>query len=469
MGPTRPPRRWLARGLALLVVCSLLAPATAAALSGGSNEPGELRRGTVRSAAEGSTVVGVQGFHFKGRGSAKKPARLVSVGPQGATEWVLDGEAVGARWFYDVDPLSNGNLLVTSTNATHTIVFELDPDTRERVWIDTLPMADTHDVDALNETHLVVADKDGWNESAGTSDDRVFVYDRTSDTVTWEWRFREHLPTDLDGGVSKGWSHVNDVDPVGEHGLLVSPRNFDQVLLLNRSTDRIEWRLGADGEHATLYEPHNPDHLETDAGEPTVLVADSENDRVVEYTRVDGTWTRTWSVGSSRTLSWPRDADRLPNGNTLIVDSMNHRVIEVTPRGRIVWEYYATWGPYDAERVAHGDGSTGPTMRDLGVTGHHGVRGSAGDVDAPRERSFAAWFAVAVTGTPVEGPGTAVARTWSHVGPWLQPAWLDSWDFAALVGALVVAAGWGAVESLVYLRRALRRALPGRERLRRVE
>ena len=465
--PSGVPRRWLARGLALAVVCSLFAPAATAALAGGSNDPDELSRGTVRSAAEGSTVVGIQGFHFRGRGSAKKPARLVSVAPRGRTEWVFEGEAVGARWFYDVDPLENGNLLVTSTNASHTIVFELDPDSRERIWVETLPMADTHDVDALNDTHLVVADKDGWNGE--TSDDRVFVYDRTSDTVTWEWRFREHLPDDLDGGQSRGWSHVNDVDPVGEHGVLVSPRNFDQVLLVNRSTDRIEWRLGADGDHATLYEPHNPDYLETGAGEPTVLVADSENDRVVEYTRVEGEWTRTWSVGSSRTLSWPRDADRLPNGNTLVVDSMNHRVIEVTPRGRIVWEYYATWGPYDAERVAHGDGSVGLTMRDLGVSGHHRIRGSAGDVDAPRGRSFAAWLAVAVTGTPVEGPGTALARTWSHVGPWFRPAWLDSWDFAALVGGLIVAVGWGAVEALVSLRRVLRRSRPARDRLRRAE
>jgi len=125
------------------------------------------------------------------------------------------------------------------------------------------------------------------------------------------------------------------------------------------------------------------------------------------------------------------------------------------PRGEIVWEYYATWGPYDAERVAHGDGSNGPTMRDLGVAGHHGIRGSAGDVDAPRECPFGAWLATVVTGTPVGGPGTALARTWSHVGPWFQPAWLNSWDFAALVGGLFVAYRWVVVESCVRLRWAL--------------
>jgi hypothetical protein len=33
-------------------------------------------------------------------------------------------------------------------------------------------------------------------------------------------------------------------------------------------------------------------------------------------------------------------AQRLPNGNTLIVDSAEGRVIEVTKSGEVVWEFY---------------------------------------------------------------------------------------------------------------------------------
>ena len=36
-------------------------------------------------------------------------------------------------------------------------------------------------------------------------------------------------------------------------------------------------------------------------------------------------------------LDGPSDADRLPNGNTLISDRWHSRVIEVTPDGTIVW------------------------------------------------------------------------------------------------------------------------------------
>ncbi|MFQ3319609.1 MAG: hypothetical protein ACI80F_001680 [Natronomonas sp.] len=85
-------------------------------------------------------------------------------------------------------------------------------------------------------------------------------------------------------------------------------------------------------------------------GTPTVLIADSRNDRVVEYAREDGEWTRAWVLRGGG-LDEPRDADRLPNGNTLVVDRRGDRLLEVTPTGEVVWEFYAPWQPYDAERI----------------------------------------------------------------------------------------------------------------------
>lgn len=82
----------------------------------------------------------------------------------------------------------------------------------------------------------------------------------------------------------------------------------------------------------------------------TVVVADSENDRIVEYKYENNEWKLTCELKGS--LNWPRDADRLPDGNTLITH--NHRVIKVTPQGEFVWEYFAPWAPYDAERESQG-------------------------------------------------------------------------------------------------------------------
>jgi hypothetical protein len=146
---------------------------------------------------------------------------------------------------------------------------------------------------------------------------------------------------------------------------------------IDRETKEVRWRLGEDDNRNTLFEQHNPDYIEGENGTPTVLIADSRNDRVVEYAREDGEWTRTWVLRGGG-LDEPRDADRLPNGNTLVVDRRGDRLLEVTPTGEVVWEFYAPWQPYDAERIGTGDESSAPTARQLDATGTYEMTGSAG-------------------------------------------------------------------------------------------
>ena len=45
-------------------------------------------------------------------------------------------------------------------------------------------------------------------------------------------------------------------------------------------------------------------------------------------------------------------AERLSNGNTLITEYSNYRVIEVDSGGTIVWEYTILGFPWDAERIS---------------------------------------------------------------------------------------------------------------------
>ena len=56
-------------------------------------------------------------------------------------------------------------------------------------------------------------------------------------------------------------------------------------------------------------------------------------------------------------LDWPTEVERLPNGNTLITDSKNHRVIEVTPKKEIVWTYQMEKHGhlYEADRLPNGN------------------------------------------------------------------------------------------------------------------
>ncbi|MDQ2054945.1 aryl-sulfate sulfotransferase [Halobellus sp. H-GB7] len=434
------------RLLALLLVVSLLAPAGVSALTYDPSTDTSLEPGTITSPANGSTVISVQGYTFQGNTNPKKPARLLSVGPRGDLQWTHNDSVGGSAWFFDVDPLPNGNLLVSSPRAGDTVVFELNPETQERVWQERFNMTDTHDVAYLGDDRIAIANMREWNASAEVSDDRIVIYNRSTGEFTWEWYFKNHFPESTDGGYNDDWSHVNDVDPVGEDRLLLSPRNFDQAIVVDIESKEIVERLGSDDDYDVMREQHNPDWLLSENGTPTILVADSGNNRVVEYAKEDGEWVRTWEVGTG-SLTWPRDADRLPNGNTLVTDTLNHRVMELTPTGEVVWEYYATWGPYDAERIGTGPESSGPTIRDLNASGSYDITGSANLTAGGNESvGFAGRIRATFAGTALEGPMNEFATRWAHVTPWLRPVWMSGWDFVWAISALLVGLVWAGGE-----------------------
>jgi len=471
-------RRWYVRGFTLALVIALLASATVLSVG---YEPPELEPGNIDQRANGTTIVAVQGFHFKGQGDKKKPARLVGLDPEGNVSWIYSGTRRGASWFYDSDPLPNGDVLAVNTMKVYgygrTQVYRLDPRTKERVWEVTLDLTDTHDVDLINGDQLLVANMRQWDGSVGVSNDRLVIYDIsgiingtqervTEDDVVWEWHFKNHYPESTDGGMSDDWTHVNDVDKIGPGQYLASPRNFDQVIVVNRSTGEIDHQLGGDGKLSIINEQHNPTYLETEDGKPTILVADSENERVVEYTCTELAggeceWERVCTVGEDQ-LNWPRDADRLPNGNTLIVDSMGHRVLEVTPTGRIVWESYVPWAPYDAERMAYGDEAMDagerPTMHDMGFNGTYRLKNSAGLAPGTQggTQTFPQWLKLTFGGTPLEGPIFDFAELWESASQWAKPVWMAPWSLVYLTATAVLVLGWALAE-LVYQRRRIGR------------
>jgi hypothetical protein len=209
-----------------------------------------------------------------------------------------------------------------------------------------------HDVDRIGPDRLLVAD---------IAQDRVFIVNTTTELVEWEWDVQVEYDVRSGGPFPDDWTHLNDVEYVeiqDREVVMVSLRNHDQVVFVDVKRGLMKnWTLGADDAHSIVYEQHNPDYIPSEDGGPAVLVADSENGRVIEYQREDGAWVRSWSWADER-LQWPRDADRLPNGHTLVTDSNGDRVLEVDTNGTVVWS--ATIGfPYEAERLGTGDESTG--------------------------------------------------------------------------------------------------------------
>ncbi len=71
-----------------------------------------------------------------------------------------------------------------------------------------------------------------------------------------------------------------------------------------------------------------------------ILIGDENNNRILEIAR-DGTIVWEYNQG----LSGAAFASRLPNGNTLITDSSHSRVFEVTPNKKMVFEYFTNSDP----------------------------------------------------------------------------------------------------------------------------
>lgn len=371
--------------LIVVVIClsvtSIAVPGTAGVAAGQEPVPDDRPNscvGTMDQRPDEETVISIQGIRLTPDGYEKRPAMLVSLAPNGSFEWARNASSHGRMWAYDVDPMGNGDFLFTTTEPGASLVGRFDPAENEYVWLERFGepetdgnphIVDAHDADMINDHEIAIVDK-------GQGHERIVVYNRTRGETVWEWRFENHteaFPRN-GGGPADDWTHVNDIEAIGEDQFMISVRNFDQVAFVNRTTGEVEQVLGEDDNYEILNEQHNPDFLRGSDGERTVLVADSENDRVVEYAYDNETeeWERVWSVTG---MNEPRDADRLPNGNTLIADRMGHRLVEVTPQGNVVWEVYTPWEPYDAERGT--DESEGPTMREQGVDGRYEIDGGA--------------------------------------------------------------------------------------------
>lgn len=288
--------------------------------------------------------------------------------------------------------------------------------------------AEWHDVDRINETHYVVADM---------YLDRIFVVNVDTDMVVWEWSAQRYLPLSSGGSYPSDWVHLNDVEVLDDGRFMVSLRNQDQVVFVNRTAGVDEsWTLGGDDRHDVLHEQHNPDYIPPDDGGPAALVSDSENNRVIEYQRTDGSWERTWTWQDPH-LQWPRDADRLPNGHTLITDSHGGRIIEVDQAGSIVWELDVPRA-YEAERLHTGDESTGgPSATSAGLESRTGFQepeetqagGTGGILDEIRVR---------VKGLFPNKLVNAVA--------FITPPWMEFFDLLATLTGVGTVFVWLALE-----------------------
>jgi arylsulfotransferase ASST len=199
-------------------------------------------------------------------------------------------------------------------------------------------------------------------EHNGTMYADYLVEMTTAGRVVWEWRTWEHLDPEVDCITAvqerrEEWTHGNGIAELPNSDIVVSFRTISTVIIIDRKTSKIIWKLGApplSGQHAPAPLPDG-NLLLFDNG-PHRLDHPMPFSRVIEIELATKRIVWTYQERRESDFFSPRisNAQRLPNGNTLICEGDFGRIFEVTVSGELVWEFV---NPY------FGEGPNGPNNR----------------------------------------------------------------------------------------------------------
>lgn len=246
-----------------------------------------------------------------------------------------------------------GNILIA--DQFNNRVVEVDPQTHQVVWQfgngsdqpGPNSVVGTNDAERFGPFTLISGTGTppglpGCSDTTnGCPDNRVFIVDHRGRIV---WQYGQA------GVAGSGPDQLNT--PVqslrlvsfpgyrGPHVLITDQGN--QRIILVDMKKRIDWQYGTTGVAGNAANQlNNPNSAEV-LGNGNILIADENNNRVIEIT------PRGWIVRqftAQGTVSGAAFASRLDNGDTLITDSNNNRIVEVNRNDHVVWQYFTNTLP----------------------------------------------------------------------------------------------------------------------------
>ncbi len=301
--------------------------------------------------------------------------RLMDMEGSTIREWFLAGAPD------DSPPLAIGALLDDGSVLAwekHHHLLKLDWDS-SLLWKSDLRVH--HEIAFTSDSTMLVPTKEVHSYLERQVEFDVLLELSAEGEVVWRWSTHEHfeelkalhkkIPLDLNAdqvarkkrrgpqpfkkksafGGHYDYYHMNSIQelpptPLGTRdsrfqagNLLISLRNVHLILVLERETGQIVWSWGP----RNLERQHMPRLL----ANGNVLVFDNGKtrraySRVIELDPVKNkiVWEYRADPPHSFFTHAQGSAQRLANGNTLIVHSSVGRAFEVTPQSRIVWEWF---------------------------------------------------------------------------------------------------------------------------------
>jgi hypothetical protein len=176
--------------------------------------------------------------------------------------------------------------------------------------------------------------------------------------LSWEHLdFAEEIICPLES--HKEWTHSNSIEVLKNGDWLMSLRLTSTVIIVDGKSGDVKWRWG--GSHinkdhdpkvwgpAELSHQHNAQML--DNGNILVFDNGCHRKRGPGFSRIveinPDTLAFVWSYSAPTVLAFysfmVSGCERLPNGNTLITEGASGRLMEVTQKHKVVWEYISPW------------------------------------------------------------------------------------------------------------------------------
>ncbi|MFA6888577.1 MAG: aryl-sulfate sulfotransferase [Candidatus Woesearchaeota archaeon] len=175
-----------------------------------------------------------------------------------------------------------------------------------------------------------------------TSEDAQLKEIDSKGNIVWTWHAKDLFWTDEYKDImEEGWTHTNAVEEGLNNTFLVSLRNFNLIVEINKNGTLVR-TIGK----GLFFKQHDPEMLDNG----NILVADHGVPNKV-WIIDPATNEILWEYVCANKEEWPiRDANLLLNGNILITGSTI--IFEVTPDKEIVWKLVLTNGAFSKQEAS---------------------------------------------------------------------------------------------------------------------